>query len=96
MLEQILAALPARITRSVTLPGSGELDLPSLIPFDGSYDRYQGSLTEAPCTEDVAWLVMRSPMVMSVAQLAQLQKKFPSRLGRAAQPANGRTVLTYR
>lgn len=96
VLEQILAALPARITRSVTLPGSGELDLPSLIPFDGSYDRYQGSLTEAPCTEDVAWLVMRSPMVMSVAQLAQLQKKFPTRLGRAAQPANGRTVLTYR
>ena len=96
VLEQILAALPARITRSVTLPGSGELDLPSLIPFDGAYDRYQGSLTEAPCTENVIWLVMRSPMVMSVAQLAQLQKKFPARLGRPAQPANGRTVVIYR
>lgn len=95
-LEQILATLPARITRSVTLPGAGELDLPSLIPFDGAYNRYQGSLTEAPCTENVIWLVMRSPMVMSVAQLAQLQKKFPTRLGRAAQPANGRTVVTYR
>lgn len=96
-LAQILSTLPfpqaVRSTRTVR--GTREFDFPSLVPYDGAYFLYQGSLPDAPCTEGVTWLVMREPMPMSAAQLVQLRERFGLSAGRTAQPTNGRTVLAF-
>jgi carbonic anhydrase len=40
-----------------------------LLPAEGNYFRYMGSLTTPPCTEGINWFVLRQPIVMSQAQI---------------------------
>jgi len=56
-----------------------------------AYYRYEGSLTAAPCTEGVLWLVMKQPQTLSAAQLAGLGRLFGPN-ARPVQPLNGRVV----
>ena len=62
-----------------------------LIPTDPTYFFYMGSLTEPPCTEDVKWYVMKTPMEISFAQLDAFKKLFPTN-ARYTQAANGRRI----
>lgn len=62
-----------------------------LLPADPTYFFYMGSLTEPPCTEDVKWYVMKSPLEISFAQLDAFKKLFPMN-ARYTQAANGRRV----
>jgi len=63
------------------------------LPADRSYHRYDGSLTTLPCSEPVAWYVLRDAVTVSPAQVA----KFLEIIGQNArppQPLNGRVVQT--
>jgi len=61
------------------------------LPASHAYYRYEGSLTAAPCTEGVLWLVMQQPLEASAAQLAGLGRLFGPN-ARPVQPLHGRVV----
>ena len=68
-----------------------EFNPADLIPADPTYFAYVGSLTTPPCTEEVKWQVMRTPIEISYAQLAAFKKLYKMN-ARPVQPINGRRV----
>ncbi|MBN1086359.1 carbonic anhydrase family protein [Erwinia aphidicola] len=78
-------------TQSVKL--DERYDLKPLFPTDLHYYRFSGSLTTPPCTEGLRWLVMKNPVTLSAAQLAQFQKALAQSNNRPVQPLNGRMVV---
>jgi carbonic anhydrase len=72
-------------------PAKTSIDPAALLPASKAYFRYTGSETAPPCTEGVEWIVMKQPVQLSKAQLADYRKRFADN-ARAVQPLNGRTV----
>lgn len=64
-----------------------------LLPRDTRTYRYGGSLTTPPCSEDVKWLVMATPVELSDAQIAAF-KAIINKNNRPVQAMNGREILT--
>jgi carbonic anhydrase len=62
-----------------------------LLPKNRSFYRYQGSLTTPPCSEGVAWIVMREPIALSSKQIARFQQLFDHN-ARPVQPMNQRSL----
>jgi carbonic anhydrase len=71
------------------------IDLAAFVPSDPAHFLYLGSLPTPPCTEDVVWVVMKTPAVMSADQLALFSRLYP-RNARPIQPGNGRLLLESR
>jgi carbonic anhydrase len=63
-----------------------------LLPADRLTERYAGSLTTPPCSEDVRWNVMTTPIHVSAAQLAALTG-IVGQNSRPVQPLYERTVV---
>jgi carbonic anhydrase len=63
-----------------------------LVPRSRIFLHYSGSLTTPPCSEDVAWFVLRTPIEMSADQIAALAKLLPDN-HRPIQPPNGRAFV---
>ena len=61
-------------------------------PNGASYYAYDGSLTTPPCTEGVAWFIMRERRTASPEQLAALSEIVGGENNRPVQPLNGRSV----
>jgi carbonic anhydrase len=93
-MAQLLPRIPARPDGDHVVAGVA-VDASGLLPSERGYFRYMGSLTAPPCTEGVDWIVMKAPIDISPAQLAQYQRRFADNM-RAAQPLNGRVVLESR
>lgn len=70
-------------------------DLNKNLPEDKEYYTYSGSLTTPPCTEDVTWVVYKTPITVSLDQVKQLQKLMPLNNYRTEQPINERIVKQY-
>jgi carbonic anhydrase len=81
--------LPLERGAEVAPPAS--LDLAQLLPEDRRYLTYMGSLTTPPCSEDVLWLVLKTPVTLSAEQLAIFARLYPMN-ARPLQPTNGRMV----
>jgi len=64
-----------------------------LLPVSREYYRFNGSLTTPPCSEGVRWLVMKSPVTASKAQVQQFSKTLGFANNRPIQPVNARPVL---
>jgi carbonic anhydrase len=71
------------------------LDPTTLLPKDRSYYTYMGSLTTPPCSEGVLWMVMKSPVSISLEQLNVFAKLYPMN-ARPIQPAKGRLIKESR
>ena len=65
-----------------------------LLPARRGYYHFAGSLTTPPCSEGVAWYVLKSPVEVSAAQLQQLHKLYRHN-NRPVQPLNGREVFEH-
>lgn len=67
------------------------LNLATVLPADGGYYNFEGSLTTPPCSEGVNWMVLKSPIELSRAQIRAFQGvvKFNAR---PVQPLNGRII----
>ena len=63
-----------------------------LLPSDHAYYTYLGSLTMPPCSEGVTWYVLKTPMRLSLEQVAAFAKVYPMN-ARPIQPLNGRELL---
>jgi carbonic anhydrase len=68
-----------------------ELNAADLLPASLDYYKYEGSLTSPPCTEGVAWHVLKEPIELSEVQLTAFQSVFPVN-ARPVQPLNDRVV----
>jgi carbonic anhydrase len=64
-----------------------------LLPSVQTTFRYSGSLTTPPCTEGVNWLLMTTPVELSVQQLTALDSLFETGNNRPVQPINDRTLV---
>lgn len=64
------------------------------LPSDPTYFSYVGSLTTPPCTEEVRWYVMKTPMEVSYRQFAAFKSLYKMN-ARPVQPLNGRRVQVY-
>jgi carbonic anhydrase len=69
-----------------------QIDLSQLLPADRGYYSFPGSLTTPPCTENVAWFVLKQPVAISNAELERFASLYRDD-ARPTQPLNGRVVL---
>ena len=69
-----------------------QIDASRLLPSDRSYYTFSGSLTTPPCSEIVAWFVLKHPTTVSAAEIERFSKAY-SHNARPTQPLYDRTVL---
>jgi len=62
-----------------------------LLPLDRHYYTYNGSLTTPPCSEIATWIVMKTPVEISISQLLQFTNIMHQN-NRFIQPLNGRVI----
>jgi len=67
-------------------------EIQTLLPANGDYYRFMGSLTTPPCSEGINWHVMTTPITVSADQVAAFEAIFPMN-ARPLQPENGRLVV---
>ena len=70
-------------------------NLEDLLPADRGYFTFAGSLSAPPCTEGVAWYVLKQPVETSPAQIAAFAKVYRDN-ARPLEPANAREILETR
>ena len=63
-----------------------------MLPANRGYFTFNGSLTTPPCSENVRWFVLRSPVTVSKDQTASFRKIYPLN-NRPVQALNGRKIL---
>ncbi len=68
------------------------IDAEELLPTKHGYYSFDGSLTTPPCSENVRWFVLKTPVQMSGAQIAQFARRYAHN-ARPVQPLNGRVIL---
>lgn len=62
-----------------------------LLPPGGRFYHYDGSLTTPPCTEDVAWVVFKSPLSIASEALSRYRELYVD-TNRPVQPLNDRKI----
>ena len=83
--REIWDRLPARAQTKSADTGA-LMNARDLLPEDTRYFRYSGSLTTPPCSENVNWLVLQTPVRFSEGQIAKLHRI----IGMNARPAQAR------
>jgi carbonic anhydrase len=87
----------AAFVRAAGAPGSasaapaGAVDFAALLTGSLDHFAYSGSLTTPPCSEDVQWLLLESPVELGRGQLDALRAVHADN-ARPVQPLNGRDV----
>lgn len=71
---------------------AGVVDFPALFPASLDHLAYDGSLTTPPCSENVRWLLLETPVELRAEQIAALRAAHGSN-SRPVQPLNGRDVV---
>ena len=62
-----------------------------LLPENKAYYTYAGSLTTPPCSEDVTWFVLKTPVQISSDEIARFARVYPMN-ARPLQPVNARDI----
>ncbi|MFZ6676004.1 carbonic anhydrase [Undibacterium sp. Xuan67W] len=88
-LKSVFNTLPAKEGDKTALDGM--LNPSDMLPADATYYAFMGSLTTPPCSEEVRWQVLKTPVEISKTQLAQFKKLYRMN-ARPVQPLNGRKV----
>ncbi len=65
----------------------------NLLPPTREYFAYSGSLTTPPCSEGVAWIVLKTPIEASAEQIARFKERVGPATNRPVQPHNARLIL---
>lgn len=72
----------------------GHIDVGALLPRRHTSYRYDGSLTTAPYTEGVQWVMLTDPITASPRQIDRFRTMFPTGNRRDVQDINDRVVFT--
>ena len=94
LLSQLMPLIPARVDGDHQHPAI-TVSAQQLMPRQLGYYRYTGSLTAAPCTEGVQWLVMKQPLELSSSQLAAYRSHFADNM-RPVNPLHQRQIFESR
>ncbi len=70
------------------------VDPNNLLPTDFSASLFQGSLTTPPCSEGVAWNVLRNPVEASLEQITKFEG-IVDKNARPVQPINNRLIKHF-
>ena len=89
MVQAILDAAPAS---GETASADDTLNASGYAPGETGYYRYDGSLTTPPCSEPVAWHVLRETKTISAQQVADLQALSGGPNNRPVQPRGDRVI----
>jgi carbonic anhydrase len=87
-LKPIFDNLPPKAGETKKL---GSFNPAGLVPADHSAYAYVGSLTTPPCSEEVTWRILKTPLELSPTQLAAFTALYKMN-ARPVQPLNGRVV----
>jgi carbonic anhydrase len=68
------------------------INVGAVLPQDGRYHHYKGSLTTPPCSEGVRWFVLSQPITMSAAQIQKFEAAAAPN-ARPVQPLNSRLMI---
>jgi carbonic anhydrase len=93
VIDAIWANMPSEKGKEVAVEST--IDAASLLPVDKGYYTFQGSLTTPPCSEEVRWFVLKTPVTVSEDEIAAFGKLYPMN-ARPTQPLNGRTIEATR
>lgn len=92
--EAIFRNLPPAKHRELA-PADVSIDATALLPRDRGYYAFQGSLTTPPCSEDVRWMVLKTPVKVAESDIAAFARLYPMN-ARPVQPLNGRAIEATR
>ena len=90
-LNKVWAAMPPNAGPARPLPSA--VTPLAFMPKALSYYRFSGSLTTPPCSEGVRWLVLKTPVSASKAQIEAFEHTITHHNNRPVQPLNGRVVI---
>lgn len=88
-LKPIFANLPSEEGSKKAL--DAKITAVDFLPADQAYYAFIGSLTTPPCSEEVRWQVLKTPVELSASQIAAFKKLYKMN-ARPVQPLNGRVV----
>ena len=92
-IDTIWKNLPQEKGKEVAV--NATVDVATLLPADHGYYTFQGSLTTPPCSEDVRWFVLKTPLKIAGSEITAFGKIYPMN-ARPSQPLNGRTLEATR
>lgn len=88
-LEPIFKVMPNKVGEATVADEA--FNAAPLLPKNTATYRYAGSLTTPPCSEGVSWMLIKTPIAASAAQIKTFRKLFEFN-ARYTQPLNGRDV----
>jgi carbonic anhydrase len=91
LLKLLMPVIPTKVDGDHSHPAI-TVSARDLLPKPLGYYRYTGSLTAAPCTEGVQWLVMKQPQELSAGQLAEYKHHFADNM-RQVNPLYQRPIF---
>jgi carbonic anhydrase len=89
-LQPIFDNFPAKGTAETDVAGK-TVNMGKFLPEHHGYYTFDGSLTTPPCSENVRWFVLKTPVEASAAQLQEFKARY-AHDNRPTQPLNGRLV----
>jgi carbonic anhydrase len=90
LIDKVWTYMPLDVNDRVRMP-PGLLNLNELLPVDQRYYQFMGSLSTPPCTEGVLWVVLKTPLTVSPAQLRLFTQLYPMN-ARPVQALNDRPL----
>ena len=90
-----LDGLQAAVEARDDVDNSTTYDLANLLPFSGQqFYRFYGSLTTPPCTENIYWNLIDTPLTITQDQFDFIKTYVTSDNARNLQPFNNRLLTT--
>lgn len=93
-IEKLWAHMPKQIGKEVVVADQ-TINAAELLPDDTRYYYYNGSLTTPPCSEGVAWLLLKKPVEASTEQLEAFRAAMGFANNRPVQAINSRVILGW-
>ncbi len=90
LIDRIWAHLPPHAGEDVSIEGES-INVSGLLPKDMTYFNYTGSLTTPPCSEDVNWMLLTTPVSLSSGQIERFRSLYANN-ARPVMPVNGRPI----
>jgi carbonic anhydrase len=89
-LKSLFDSMPAKESPEARV--NSTIDIAAVLPKNGGYFRYMGSLTTPPCSEGLTWTVHKEPLEASAEQIQKFAALFPKN-ARPVQNRNRRFLI---